>query len=247
MTIDQDNKKQYQEIAQILSKQIQSGQYPVGSKLPPERMIAESYSVSRTIVREALIMLEVMGIVSIRQSSGIYIISQPKQNIIGSMGPFELLQASQLVETNIAAFAAKMITRVNIESLKIILEKELQKTVDHGSNRENDRQFHLIIAESTQNQMLVSTVKNLWDNKDEVFNSELLSEHTNTKGYRLKWYADHQQILAALCRRDSVGAYKAMWQHIENEKNILLAISDTHSLDFDGYLFQSIDILMNEC
>lgn len=43
------------------------GHYPVGSRLPPERNIAETYGVSRTIVREALLMLELQGTVDIRQ------------------------------------------------------------------------------------------------------------------------------------------------------------------------------------
>ncbi len=51
-------KKQYQEIGEDLRAQIIQGHYPVGSRLPPERNIAETYGVSRTIVREALLMLE---------------------------------------------------------------------------------------------------------------------------------------------------------------------------------------------
>lgn len=241
-SFNQEYKKQYQEIAEILLDKISSGEFPLGSKLPPERTIADLHGVSRTIVREALIALEVKGFVSIRQSSGVYVVDKPKTLTSRIMGPFELLQASQLLETNIAAFASQMITIANIESLKKILEQELQATMNNQSNKNNDFCFHMAIAESTQNQMLVNTLDNFWQHKEQSFNWEQLSEHTNTKGYRLKWYADHQQILAALCRRDSVGAYKAMWQHIENEKNVLLNISDTSSLDFDGYIFSSVDL-----
>ncbi|OCG08061.1 transcriptional regulator [Gilliamella sp. wkB178] len=241
--INQDYKKQYQEIAQVLLEQISSGKYPLGSKLPPERTIADAYGVSRTIVREALIALEVKGFISIKQSSGVYVINKPDSLQSRIMGPFELLQASQLLETNIAAFASQMITIANIETLKKILEQELQATTNNKSNKENDFHFHLTIAEATQNQMLVNAIKNLWKHKEKSFNWEQLAEHTNTKGYRLKWYADHQQILAALCRRDSEGTYKAMWQHIENEKNVLMNISDKTSIDFDGYIFSSVNLL----
>ncbi|VFT75805.1 Uxu operon transcriptional regulator [Klebsiella aerogenes] len=54
-------KKPYQEIGDDLRAQIAQGRYPVGSRLPPERHIAETYGVSRTIVREALLMLELQG------------------------------------------------------------------------------------------------------------------------------------------------------------------------------------------
>ena len=59
--------KQYREIGEDLRAQIIQGHYPVGSRLPPERNIAETYGVSRTIVREALLMLELQGTVDIRR------------------------------------------------------------------------------------------------------------------------------------------------------------------------------------
>lgn len=70
-------KKQYQEIGQHLRQQICDGHYPVGSRLPPERQLAETWGVSRTIVREALLMLELEGTVDIRQSSGVYVMRIP--------------------------------------------------------------------------------------------------------------------------------------------------------------------------
>jgi DNA-binding FadR family transcriptional regulator len=70
-------KKPYQEIGDDLRAQIAQGRYPVGSRLPPERHIAETYGVSRTIVREALLMLELQGTVDIRQGSGVYVMRIP--------------------------------------------------------------------------------------------------------------------------------------------------------------------------
>lgn len=73
-------KKPYQEIGDDLRAQIAQGRYPVGSRLPPERHIAETYGVSRTIVREALLMLELQGTVDIRQGSGVYVMRIPHEN-----------------------------------------------------------------------------------------------------------------------------------------------------------------------
>ena len=73
-------KKQYQEIGEDLRAQIIQGHYPVGSRLPPERNIAEKYGVSRTIVREALLMLELQGTVDIRQGSGVYVMRIPEEH-----------------------------------------------------------------------------------------------------------------------------------------------------------------------
>ena len=102
-------KKPYQEIGDDLRAQIAQGRYPVGSRLPPERHIAETYGVSRTIVREALLMLELQGTVDIRQGSGVYVMRIPHENdseeeqlLSSDVGPFEILQARQLLESNIA-------------------------------------------------------------------------------------------------------------------------------------------------
>jgi len=53
----------YQQLASDLKSRIETGIYPVGDKLPAERLIAEEMNVSRTVVREAIIMLEVEGYV----------------------------------------------------------------------------------------------------------------------------------------------------------------------------------------
>lgn len=103
----------------------------MGSRLPPERNIAETYGVSRTIVREALLMLELQGTVDIRQGSGVYVMRIPQEHeneeerfLNSDVGPFEILQARQLLESNIAAFAAKMATRADIDNLRRIIEQE---------------------------------------------------------------------------------------------------------------------------
>lgn len=128
-------KKQYQEIGEDLRAQIIQGHYPVGSRLPPERNIAETYGVSRTIVREALLMLELQGTVDIRQGSGVYVMRIPEEHeneeerlLKSDVGPFEILQARQLLESNIAAFAAKMATRADIDNLRRIIEQEQRRS-----------------------------------------------------------------------------------------------------------------------
>ena len=89
--------------------------YNPGDRLPPEREIAEMLDVTRTVVREALIMLEIKGLVEVRRGAGIYVLDNAVGegaaesadiNHCNDAGPFELLQARQLLESNIAEFAA---------------------------------------------------------------------------------------------------------------------------------------------
>lgn len=73
--------------------------YQPGERLPPEREIAERLNVTRTVVREALIMLEIKGLVDVRRGAGIYVLDNAEAQTIDSSdvnhcndaGPFELL------------------------------------------------------------------------------------------------------------------------------------------------------------
>lgn len=88
----------YQQLAADLKERIEQGVYLVGDKLPAERFIADE-NVSRTVVREAIIMLEVEGYVEVRKGSGIHVVSnQPRHQQaadnnmeFANYGPFELL------------------------------------------------------------------------------------------------------------------------------------------------------------
>lgn len=139
--------------------------YNHGERLPPEREIAEMLDVTRTVVREALIMLEIKGLVEVRRGAGIYVLDSsgshntdsPDANVCNDAGPFELLQARQLLESNIAEFAALQATREDIVKMRQALqleERELASSAP-GSSESGDMQFHLAIAEATHNSMLV--------------------------------------------------------------------------------------------
>ncbi|TKI05943.1 FCD domain-containing protein [Martelella alba] len=246
-------KKQYQEIGRDIRQKIQAGHYPVNSRLPPERNIAESYGVSRTIIREALLMLELEGVVDIRQGSGVYVVRPPgneAQEDAGyddsDVGPFELLQARQLLESNIAAFAAKMATKMDIENMRRSLEQEQRDIVTNERSVANDKLFHELIAGATQNQMLLDTVRSIWSRQESSALWQGLYSHIETRSLRLRWLADHQNILVALRRRDVMGSYQCMWQHMENMKNTLMEISDADAPEFDGYLFESVPIFQGK-
>src|SRR6218665_2226433 len=63
----------YRLIAERIAQKIRAGGFPVGSRLPAERELAELWQVSRSSVREALIALELSGYVEVRVGSGVYV------------------------------------------------------------------------------------------------------------------------------------------------------------------------------
>src|SRR6187399_2252016 len=107
-----ENRRLYRQIADQIAALIERGEYAPGSRLPPERDLAKQLGVSRPSVREALIALEVEGLVEVRIGSGIYV--QPGNEDAGvgdaheaEAGPYELLRARYVIEAECAALAAK--------------------------------------------------------------------------------------------------------------------------------------------
>ena len=104
----------YRQIADQIRGLIRSGEFPAGSRLPPERDLARQLGVSRPSVREALIALEVEGMVEVRIGSGIYVLAGGQtagaNGPEATAGPFELLRARYVIESECAALAAKSAT-----------------------------------------------------------------------------------------------------------------------------------------
>ncbi|WP_416045149.1 transcriptional regulator ExuR [Edwardsiella ictaluri] len=233
----------YQQLAAELTQRIEGGVYPVGDKLPAERFIAEEMDVSRTVVREAIIMLEVEGYVEVRKGSGIHVINnQPKSLIqpdntieFASAGPFELLQARQLIESNIAEFAATQVTKQDIVALMEIQERARQE--DRFRDSEWDLKFHVQVALATQNSAMATIVEKMWSQRTHNPYWLKLHEHIDDKSIE-SWCEDHDKILKALIRKDPYGAKIAMWQHLENTKQMLFhATTDNFEFNVDRYLF----------
>ena len=91
----------YRQIADQLRSLIENGEYEVGSRLPPERDLAAQLGVSRPSVREALIALEVEGLVEVRMGSGIYVLplDGSRRRQVSAEGPLETIRARQVIES----------------------------------------------------------------------------------------------------------------------------------------------------
>ena len=241
----------YQGIGNELKLLLKNGIYKIGDRLPPERDIAETFSVSRTVVREALIMLELENLIEVKKGSGVYVINYPEEVLSeknrkieeDDFGPFELLQARQLIESNIAAFAASQIVKADIVELRAILEQERHtfeqnKLYDYTA----DEMFHITIARATKNSVLERLLADLWAKRSTSKMWDQLQSRITDHSYRKKWLYDHEKILQALQLKDAMAARHAMWQHLENVKQTLMTVSDSEDPNFDGYLFDSIPV-----
>ncbi|WP_114192594.1 transcriptional regulator ExuR [Edaphovirga cremea] len=238
-----ETRRLYQQLAAELKQRIETGVYQVGEKLPAERFISEEMNVSRTVVREAIIMLEVEGYVEVRKGSGIHVMSNQQKHLVmpsaeiefATAGPFELLQARQLIESNIAEFAATQVTKQDIVQLMEIQEHARQE--DRFRDSQWDLKFHIQVAMATQNTAMATIVEKMWSQRVHNPYWRKLHEHIDEKSIE-SWCEDHDQILKALMRKDPYAAKLAMWQHLENTKQMLFrATTDDFEFNVDRYLF----------
>lgn len=246
------NKRLYQDLGEKIIQLIISGKYPVGNKLPSERVIAEEFNVSRTVVREAVIMLELKGFVEVKKGSGIHVISlQPNKKedkpdeiesfvrrIVAELkgvGPFEMLQARQLIECTIASFAASQVTRSDIDELN-----KIQQSGQQDSNRRDsewDKKFHQKIGEITNNSVLGLIVELMWFGRAQNPLWLKLHEHIDENSLNT-WEKEHKDIMQGFMMKSPQLAKEAMWNHLESTKNALYQASSIEDNHYDKYLFQ---------
>lgn len=219
----------YLQVAESLAQLMMSDNLSPGDRLPPERELAQVYEVSRQTIREALIALEVSGLVEIRPGSGVYVLK--RENLKSSLvmedapGPLELMEARILFEGEAAALAAQRISNEELLKLKAYL-KQMEEMVNLDRVKEAeefDGKFHHVIAQATRNSTIVTTVQWLWSLRESSEISRVFYDKVRKHGANPNVEA-HRKILEGLSRYDGVAAKEAMQSHLSEvtEEYVLL-------------------------
>jgi GntR family transcriptional repressor for pyruvate dehydrogenase complex len=217
----------YRQIADQIRELIRSGEFVAGARLPPERDLARQLGVSRPSVREALIALEVEGLVEVRIGSGIYVLGPgvkadaeeiadgvPLDTAVhATAGPFELMRARYTIESECAALAAKSAKKAQVAAIEDALDV-MQREFEHEKQPlGGDRLFHLRVAEATGNGALVAVVKMLWEERTGPL-YQRLEHHYDTPALWTAAMAEHRAVLKAIAEHDVPGARAAMQRHL---------------------------------
>ncbi len=207
----------YRQVADQLRSLIDSGEYAVGSRLPTERELAEQLRVSRPTVREALIALEVEGRVRIRVGSGIYVIESAAVAAPASTavieGPFELLRAREFLESAIAEQAARVASKDDIARIDASLLA--MENVEHPGEASmvHDRAFHIAIAGSLGNAVLVRVVGELFDQRLNPYFAKL-AHYFESPGTWRTALDEHRAVRDGIAAHDPDAARDAMRNHL---------------------------------
>jgi GntR family transcriptional repressor for pyruvate dehydrogenase complex len=216
------SRRLYQEIALQVKAHIESGEFAVGAKLPSERELAQTMKVSRPSVREALIALEVEGLVEVRPGAGVFVCEpqRPSPYHASSEGPLELMRARIAIEGETAAMAARQMRNADIRELERILETMLPDPHSQGSYLPADRAFHLYIAEKTGNSVLVHIVAELFDARHSPLSLQF-GKHFENETTRRRAIVEHKAVIKALASRNPNASKQAMQRHLRNAHNRL--------------------------
>ena len=211
------------QIVEEIKEKIIRGELREGDKLPSQDHFAQSLGVSRGTLREGLNQLLLMGIIEMRQGSGTYVRSVTPSSFMESLSPalmmnkssaIELLDARLYIEGAVASLAARKATKEDIQGLRSLLE-DMRKNLKEGNIKgfiSHDLQFHLMIAESSKNRVLMKVVETIRDALYE-FITEFFSIKPETVKNALEF---HARIFTAIESRNHQEAKKQMESHIRS-------------------------------
>ncbi|MBU2090572.1 MAG: FadR family transcriptional regulator [Alphaproteobacteria bacterium] len=210
------------QIAQVLAQRIGEGELLPGERLPAEKDMAESFGVSRSVVREAVSMLKYDGLVETRQGSGVFVSSNPNTRsfriesglLDGAADLRAVFGLRSIVESAAAGLAAERRAPEDIAVLRGHLEA---MATDIAAGREGvdaDTAFHTAIARAADNAYLLRFAEFLGGALREAIGAARRNS-AQFPGYPDAVQAEHRLIFDGIAAGDPEAAEAAMRQHVQ--------------------------------
>jgi GntR family transcriptional repressor for pyruvate dehydrogenase complex len=206
---------------QAIEGQILDGRLTVGTRLPPERDLADSLGVSRPVVREAVRILVTKGLLETQHGVGTTVRAITRAEVVKPLNLFlrtcgkeisieQLHQVRSVLEVENAGIAAKEASDADIQALRATCEAMQASLAKTQQFAEKDDEFHRRLAQTTHNPLLILLLDSIRDLMAEV--RARVSEET---GLFERVMPTHLQILECIAARDVRGARRAMREHLQ--------------------------------
>lgn len=209
----------YAEVATDLEKQIRAGIFAENEKLPSERTLASQYGVSRSVIREALRVLHEKGLVDVQNNKGGYVRQPAQEDLIhrfedlmesSKVNMNELLDARLVIETAVAKQVIESITDENMYKLKELFLKMDFAMNDGKRYAELDAKFHLQLAASSMNQVLVLITTSL----NQLSNRTMYLDRDDME-VRKHAQKEHGEMIKAIEEHDMKRFDEAIRSHLD--------------------------------
>ena len=207
-----------------LRRAILDGDYSYRDRVPSERELAADFGAARGTVRAALKQLEEMHLVVRRPGSGTFVRYRGQaddEDIAEQTSPLELIEVRLSVEPSVARLAVMHANTKDIERIEEALLRVEAADTDPDAFSRADEAFHLALAESTRNPLMVWLYRHINDvrghaqwsvRKDKILTTERITEYND----------QHRALLVAVQSRDAQGAADIMTRHLEKARRDLL-------------------------
>ncbi len=219
------NRKVYEEVIEQIQRNILDGDLKKGDRLPSERELSEVMNISRTSIREALRVLESMGVVESIHGEGNFICTNTEKSLLQPLSMMfklnngqyqDIFELRKVLEVENAKLAALRATDMDCRELLTIVE-EMEKE-SNGENRNEilvslDKKFHNKVASMSKNcliESLFNTASMLFEQFIEDARSEIIQKDMADKFL----LSQHHAICHGIIKKDEKEALRAMDEHM---------------------------------
>lgn len=205
------------EIARKLLDYLLSGRVKPGERIASERKLSEALGVGRSVIREALKSLTMLGLIDVRQGDGTYLKRTDSELLpraiewgllLGAKRITDLIEARHHLEVLLAGFAAERRGEANLEEMRRCVAI-MKRTKDPAEFVSADIAFHLEVANAAGNQSLLQIMQSI-----RALLQVWISRVMQAGGSSRPTYAEHAAILEAIARSDTDAARAAMEAHM---------------------------------
>ncbi|MFE9751525.1 FadR/GntR family transcriptional regulator [Saccharothrix saharensis] len=199
------------------------GVHPPGTALPPEPVLGETFSVSRTVIREAVKVLQEKGLVQVRQGAGTLVTDPTTWNMLDELVLAatiaedetlavldDLVVTRRLLESDMAQVAARTADQDTIDRLRDLVDRMDQLVADPDAYHEQDRAFHDTVMRASGNRIARGVVRSL---ESQVINTARYMGRTE-RALCVASNRGHRRIYERIAAHDPTGAAEAMFDHI---------------------------------
>jgi len=213
----------------ILLGWIRESKLKEGDKLPSERKLSASLDLSRGELRKALMFLEMGGIIERFIGKGTFLSlnsTDLRKNefsinkLVEITSPHDAMIARLSLEPELASNAAFYGLPKQFKEIRKLSE-DIKKSKSWAEYEKIDTHFHLLIAEATQNPLLIETFKIINAVRTSVIWPKLVLPK-NGPPINYHSFTEHDEIISALEHRDREGAYSAMKKHLKSTRGTFL-------------------------
>ncbi|GAV43289.1 HTH-type transcriptional regulator LutR [Streptomyces acidiscabies] len=213
----------YEQVLDRLRQYVVDGGLAAGDRLPPERDLAQRLGVSRASVKQAIVVLEVQGLVEARHGGGTYLVRdsldvEPVDRMVERRRRLpDVLEAREALETKLAELAAERRTEEDLDAMRAALAHMAEEIESGAPGIEGDRLFHSAVTAAAHSALLAEFMRSI---AEQI--AESRTESLRQPGRPSRSWAQHQAIFDAIAERNARKAATAMRTHVRTVAKVRL-------------------------